>query len=75
MITPFPPPPARVEFLRVRRVDPTGSANPSGPSPLRDPGDLVYSPSLRVDAAVFSDEALRLLVNDLRTKEKEKENY
>ena len=71
MITPFPPPPARVELLRVRRVDPTGPADPSGPSPLRDPGDLVYSTSLRVDAAVFSDEALRLLVNDLRTREKE----
>ena len=72
MITPFPPPPARVELLRVRRVDPTGPANPSGPSPLRDPGDLVYSQSLRVDDAVFSDEALLLLVNDLRTREKEK---
>ena len=72
MITPFPPPPARVELLRVRRVDPTGPAYPSGPSPLRDPGDLIYSQSLRVDEAVFSDEALRLLVNDLRTREKEK---
>ena len=72
MITPFPPPPARVELLRVRRVDPTGPADPSGPSPLRDPGDFVYSQSLRVDDAVFSDEALLLLVNDLRTREKEK---
>jgi hypothetical protein len=72
MITPFSPPPARVELLRVRRVDPTGPANPSGPSPLRDLGDLFYSQSLRVDEVVFSDEALRLLVNDLRTREKEK---
>lgn len=72
MITPFPPPPARVELLRVRRVDPTGPADPSGHSPLRDLGDMIYSQSLRVDDAVFSDEALLLLVNDLRTREKEK---
>ncbi len=71
MITAFPPPPARVELLRVRRVDPTGPANPSSPSPLRDPGDLVYSQSPRAEDVVLSDEALRLLVNDLRTKGKE----
>ena len=28
MITPFPPPPARVELLRVRRVDPKHGDSP-----------------------------------------------
>jgi hypothetical protein len=64
MITPYPPPPGpRVELLRVRRIDPTGSVERSGPSPLRDPRD--QPPLPRVDRADFSDEALRRLAEDL----------
>ncbi len=65
MITAFPPPPARVELLRVRRVDPTGSPDPSGQSPLRDLGDQILYQPLRVDTMQFSEEALRVLARDL----------
>jgi hypothetical protein len=64
MITPYPPPPGpRVELLRVRRVDPTVPVERSGPSPVRDPEDLAPPP--QTDRAEFSEEALRLLAEDL----------
>lgn len=63
MITPYPPSPGlRVEWLRARRVDATASVERSGPSPLRDPGDVALLP--RIDRADFSDEALRRLAED-----------
>ena len=63
MITPYPSPSGlRVELLRARRVDATASVERSGPSPLRDPGDVALLP--RMDRADFSDEALRRLAED-----------
>ena len=63
MITPYLPSPGlRVEWLRTRRVDATASVERSGPSPLRDPGDVALLP--RIDRADFSDEALRRLAED-----------
>jgi len=67
MITPYPPPPGpRVELLRVRRIDPTDPIERSGPSPLRDPGDLAVAQPARIDRAEISDEARRLLARDLQ---------
>jgi hypothetical protein len=67
MITPYPPPPGpRVELLRVRRVDPTAPVERSGPSPLRDPADLVLAQPARVERLDLSDDALRLLARDLQ---------
>ena len=63
MITPYSPPLGpRIESLRVRRVDATKDVEPSGPSPLRDPGDVAMLP--RADRATFSAEALRRLAED-----------
>ncbi len=65
MITPFPPPPGpRVELLRVRRVDPTMPAERSGPSPLRDPGELPPPAPQTVDRIDLSEDALHLLPHD-----------
>lgn len=66
MITPYPPPAARVELLRVRRIDPVITVERSGAAPLRDPGDQPPAYALRyVDRLELSDEALALLARDL----------
>ncbi|MBA3700232.1 MAG: hypothetical protein H0W78_15400 [Planctomycetes bacterium] len=56
MITPYPPPPGpRVELLRVRRVAPTAPVERSGPSPLRDPGDLAVAQPARINRVEISE--------------------
>lgn len=65
MLTPYTPPLARIELLRVRRVDPSLPADDSRPSLLRDPGDLAFYLPARIDRSKISDEARRLLDDDV----------
>ena len=75
MITTFPPPPAQVEFLRTRRVDPTQPPDRVAASPLRDPGDIAPMIKPPRDHVQLSAESLRLLQHYERSQHQNGSTY
>ncbi len=65
MITPYSSSLAHIELPRVRRVDPALSADDSRFSLPHDPGDVALSSPPRSDRVEISDEARRLLDEEM----------
>ncbi len=61
MITIFPPPPAQIQLLKTRRVEPIQPPDRVDASPLRDPADIAPMLKLHQDQVKLSSESLLLL--------------